>query len=137
MVSAKLFPIVLTFSFFIFVSLQSSAKLRSFPPQGTSSLFYKGDIYPRSGMKFVFEFKHCPLDSELLNIKKFEYVLTNSSQPVRIVNIYASRSNLGKKCGKKLEPVKQSYMIDADSFRTTQYYLTTDADVVLSESKSI
>lgn len=108
------------------------AKQKSFTPHGLSAKFYKGELIPRRGLKMTFEFMHCSLSSELLSIKKFEYVITNDSTPTRIVNIYANRKDGTKKCAGKSVSVKQTYMIQPDITRATQFYLTTDADVTLS-----
>lgn len=121
-----------TFILFFFFSQPSFTKPKSFAPQGLSAKFYKGDLIPRRGLKMTFEFMHCSLSSELLNIKKFEYVITSGSTPTRIINIYANRNDSGKKCGGKSVNVKQTYMINPDITRSTQFYLTTDSDVTLS-----
>lgn len=124
----------LTFFTVIFFScLFAETKLKSFTPTGSSARLYTGDITVKRGVKFTFEFLHCPLSSELLNIKKFEYVITGESEPTRIINIYARRSSQ-KKCSVKSQKVKQSFAIQPDITRNTQYFLTTDSDINLSDS---
>ncbi len=116
-----------------FSSLFAQTKPKSFVPIGSSARLYTGDVTVKHGMKFTFEFLHCPLSSELLNIKKFEYVITGESAPTRIINIYARR-NSQKKCSVKSQKVKQSFAIQPDITRNTQYFLTTDSDINLSDS---